>query len=320
MWKSFPLFDDRDGPVTWTPSAGRPSLLDSVAPAVVELKQSVLAHGGVLLRGFWVENADDFHNFACELSTCHFEYRYRSSPRESITKKIYTSTSYPQYRNIPMHNENSYQRSWPMLIAFCCTEVPDRGGETPIASTSSVSSSIGSELMGKFAELDVEYIRHYHAGVDLPWQNVFGTEKPADVDQYCAENNINHTWLNSGLLRTWHTAQGVATHPLTGTTLFFNQAHLFHRASVGEVSANSLACMFGKDQVPRHARFGNGLEISAAELGRIRRAFSVNERVFRWQRGDVLVLDNMQYCHGRRSFEGRRRVLAALMDPYGASA
>jgi hypothetical protein len=84
---------------------------------------------------------------------------------------------------------------------------------------------------------------------------------------------------------------------------------------LGAERAKAVKAYFG-DELPRHARFGDGSEISSEELDRVCDAFRQSMLMFRWQLGDVLLLDNMQYAHGRRPFEGSRRVLASLMEPY----
>ncbi len=37
-----------------------------------------------------------------------------------------------------------------------------------------------------------------------------------------------------------------------------------------------------------------------------------NTVAFPWQRGDMLMLDNVLAMHGRATFAGRRRILAAM--------
>jgi alpha-ketoglutarate-dependent taurine dioxygenase len=38
--------------------------------------------------------------------------------------------------------------------------------------------------------------------------------------------------------------------------------------------------------------------------------------VFRWQRGDVIIIDNIRAAHGRLNVSGPRRILTALGDMY----
>ena len=61
------------------------------------------------------------------------EYRERSSPRHSVAGRVYTSTDYPPAYPIFLHNENSYQKTWPLKIFFLCETPSETGGETPIA-------------------------------------------------------------------------------------------------------------------------------------------------------------------------------------------
>ena len=37
---------------------------------------------------------------------------------------------------------------------------------------------------------------------------------------------------------------------------------------------------------------------------------------FKWQKGDVLLIDNRGAMHSRRPFEGQRRILAGLVRDY----
>jgi len=316
MLKFRMLLEDTEGPMLVEPAFGCPALVESIKPSIAVVKERLTEHGALLLRGFRAPDVAEFDTFATTLSNHQYPYLHRSTPREQVTSNVMTATSYPRQLEIPLHSENAYLRQWPLTIAFCCTKPADRGGETPIASLRAVTARIGVALMDKFESLQVEYIRHYHENVDLPWQTVFQTDRPEQVEQYCRDNDVHCAWLQPNLLRTSHIAQGVAYHPYKRNRVFFNQAHLFHVSSLGERRAEALEKMFGMDRLPRHARFGDGSEIQLAELEQVRRAFLDSRISFPWRAGDVLVLDNMQYCHGRSSFEGARCVFAALMDPY----
>jgi hypothetical protein len=38
--------------------------------------------------------------------------------------------------------------------------------------------------------------------------------------------------------------------------------------------------------------------------------------IFPWQRGDILMLDNMLASHGREPFAGPRKVIVAMAEPF----
>ena len=94
----------------------------------------MLRHAGILFRGFEIGGQEEFQEFMSGLaSEGLLEYRYRSTPRSQVAGKVYTSTEYPASQAIPMHNEMSYSRHWPLKIWFYCVKVAEEAGETPIA-------------------------------------------------------------------------------------------------------------------------------------------------------------------------------------------
>ena len=70
--------------------------------------------------------------------------------------------------------------------------------------------------------------------------------------------------------------------------------------------------VFGEDALPSNAAYGDGTPITTEELDEVRRAYRATEVVNPWQQGDLLILDNILAAHGRKPFEGPRRVLVAM--------
>ena len=46
------------------------------------------------------------------------------------------------------------------------------------------------------------------------------------------------------------------------------------------------------------------------------RALAESEYACPWEAGDVMLVDNMLMSHGRRSFEGDRKVIVSFVEPY----
>jgi alpha-ketoglutarate-dependent taurine dioxygenase len=162
----------------------------------------------------------------------------------------------------------------------------------------------------------VRYVRNFRPYVDVPWQSVFQTCDRDVLDHFCERHAIEHEWLNKETLRTEQNCQGTAHHPILHERIFFNQAHLFHISSLGPNDAKFLIASYGIQGLPKNAYYGDGQEIAIEDLEEIRASFRRGAVSFDWQRGDVLLLDNMQAAHGRRTFKGRREVIAALLDPF----
>jgi alpha-ketoglutarate-dependent taurine dioxygenase len=275
----------------------------------------LLSHGGILFRGFNLSTVAEFEQFIIAISGQLVEYTYRSTPRTQISGKIYTSTEYPANQSIPLHNEMSYTRSWPMRICFFCLETAADGGETPIADSGQVFERIDPQIRERFVKNGVTYLRNYREGVDLPWQEVFGTTSKSAVEIYCQRAGMECEWRN-GNLRTRQTCQAVAAHPQTAKLVWFNQAHLFHVSSLERRFHDSLLEEFGETDLPRNAFFGDGSPIEPRVLDQIRDAYALEETVFSWQEGDVLMLDNMLVAHGRRPYVGARRVVVGMAQPF----
>jgi alpha-ketoglutarate-dependent taurine dioxygenase len=282
---------------------------------VAEWLDSPLA---ILFRGFRLPDDASFQAFVDQVSGGRLEYMYRSTPRTTVGDRIYTATEYPAQYAIPLHNENAYQRDWPMRLMFCCVLPAQRGGETPLADTSKVTQRISPLTRRTFAERGVLYVRNYGQGVDIPWQTVFQTEDRAQVESYCRSSGIEWEWRSGGGLRTRQVCQGMATHPHTGEELWFNQAHLFHVSSLGEAVKQASLAAFGEENLPRNAYYGNGAPLEEPVLAEIRDAFQAEAISFPWRASDVLLLDNMRVSHGRNPYSGPRRVLASMADPYSA--
>ena len=268
-------------------------------------------HGGILFRGFKLSSVDEFELLLRALVGDLLEYSYRSTPRTQVSGRIYTSTEYPAHQTIPLHNEMSYTRAWPMTLGFFSVEVAPEGGETPIADSRRVFNLIDPEIRDRFARKQVMYVRNYGDALDLSWQNVFQTEDRAEVEAYCRNAGIEFEWKNENELSTRQVCQAIATHPRTGESVWFNQAHLFHVSSLEpEIRASLLSSAGGEP--PRNACYGDGSPIEEDALEEIRAAYAKEMVVFSWQKHDVLLLDNMLAAHGRRPYRGTRKVVVGM--------
>lgn len=281
------------------------------------IEEAFAEHGALLFRGF--STADEtFRQFAREFAGELLDYSEPSTPRTRIADKLYTSTEYPKELFIPPHNEHSYARHWPSKIWFYCAKPAPVGGATPISDSRRVYELINPHIRELFASRGVCYVRNFGGRLDLKWQDFFGTDDTRAVEAYCREASIEFEWTGGGGLRTRQVCQAVIQHPRTKETLWFNQAHLFHVSNLEPQVREYLLENFSEEDLPRNAYLGDGASIPPATLEEIRAAYRRTQIIFDWQAGDVLMLDNMLYAHGRNPFEGERRVLVAMADPCGS--
>src|SRR5687768_10644841 len=73
------------------------------------LREKLLIHGAVLLRGYDVSSIEDFESLVCCFSERElFNYAGGASPRKSLSGGVYNSTEYPPHLGLRLHNELSY--------------------------------------------------------------------------------------------------------------------------------------------------------------------------------------------------------------------
>lgn len=278
------------------------------------IRSKLLVHGGLLFRGFGLRTAEDLHNFARVVSGNLLEYRERSSPRSQVRDQIYTSTDYPADQEIFFHNENSYQHAWPMNIYFFCETTPQTGGTTPIADCRRVFKRLSPSTRETFAKKQCMYVRNFGENFGLPWPEVFQTTDRATVEQYCRENDIQPEWLPGNGLRTRTVRPALEPHPILREPLWFNHVTFFHVSTLAP-SVRDMLLEGGEANLPTNTYYGDGGQIPAEVLNELREAYRAEAVSFPWQRGDVMLLDNMLVAHARASFQGARKILVAMAQP-----
>lgn len=278
------------------------------------LIEKLHTHGALLFRGFCGPSMRVFESFAGVFADELAEYRFRSTPRKAVEGRVYTSTEYPADQTIPQHNENSYAHQWPKKLWFHCLKAAETGGETPLADSQRVYQQLSDATKAKLIEKGVLYVRNYGDRLDLPWQEVFQTEDPSEVESFCRDTGLEFEWLPNGRLRTRSVRPAVVRHPVSGETVWFNQAHLFHVTSLPDEMQQALCGSLAEEDYPRNTYYGDGTPFEPDVLAEIRRVYDSLTVSFPWKEGDILMVDNLRCTHGRHPFTGERKVVVAMAD------
>lgn len=280
------------------------------------VEQLLLKHGGILFRGFPLATQIDFEEYLAQVKAPLMQYIEGATPRIELGKQVYTSTIFPQDQKIALHNELSYVMTWPIKIWFFSVEPAESGGETPLADVRKVYNRIDLHIRKRFEQKGWKLVRNYGDGFGLPWQVSFHTDDKEAVTAYCREARVDFEWREGDHLRTSQVRPAVIPHPTTGEMLWFNHIAFWHVSSLDPSFREVFLSEFSADDLPYNTFYGDGTPIEPEVVAAIHQAYDQETVAFPWQRGDLLMLDNMLVAHGRNPFTGSRMMLTAMGGPY----
>lgn len=174
-----------------------------VCPAPCALIQSLVrqllnTHGGALhFRNLPLRTADDYSRFLHALAEGagwrpHVDKGLRVL-RRVLAKNVATANDGPPEAPIGLHNEYGLSNHYPSYISFFCLSAPDKGGETPIASSLEVHDCLKRkvpEFIEAIKEQGIAFGIHYPveqivnsmAGNNLYAASAFGPSDGTAVD------------------------------------------------------------------------------------------------------------------------------------------
>ena len=293
-----------------------------------EIRKNLLKYGGILLRNFPVQNETDFESV---IQTLGFgksvDYIGGDSPRTKVKGGVYTSTEAPPQIKIPLHNELSFVKHFPKHIYFYCHVPPKANGETIIGDARKIYQGIDERVKQRFIAKGLKYVSCYYYKSKLmdfvnsvqrshkTWLDVFETDDKREVEQKCRKNDFEFQWNKNDWIRICQKRPAVFCHPETQENVWFNQVHLydFNPRLLGWWRYLAAKAFYCRDHMKLHEIFfADESRISREDLYHIMGVLDANTVYFPWQKGDVLVLDNVLAMHGRATFSGKRRILTAM--------
>ncbi|WP_196137578.1 TauD/TfdA family dioxygenase [Aliikangiella sp. G2MR2-5] len=278
-----------------------------------QIQANLLEYGAILFRGFELENVEDFEGVIQTVLEEVTPYLGGATPRKVISSKVSTSTEFPSDQEISLHNELSYEHSIPSKLLFFCLQQPVKGGQTQIADVNRVFDYIDSEIISAFYNNNGwKLIRNYGMGFGPNVESGFGTTDVDEIKRECEKRDVELQVIKSDLLRTIHLRSAVTNHPNSDLPLWLNHIVFWHSSSLPKQYFEYMSNAFAPEEFPYFTCYGNGESIPDEFAENIRAAYRKAEVVFDWQKGDVLLLDNYRVAHGRKPFEGERKILVSM--------
>jgi alpha-ketoglutarate-dependent taurine dioxygenase len=310
-----PLLPETNLPLVALPAIDGIDLVDWAKSNRERIESYLSAHGGILFRKFTLTGLDRFNQFISAVAGKSMEYHEGASPRTQLSDNIYTSTDYPAYQSIFLHNELAYRQVFPMKIFFFCVIPAKQGGATIIADVRKIYKRIDPTIRAVFTQKGWMLVRNFGDGFGLPWQEVFHTTDKAEVERYCRSVDIEFEWKDGDRLRTRQVRRAVAKHPHTGEMVWFNHATFFHVSTLEPTMRDAFLAEYKDEDLPTNTYYGDGSPIEPSVLEELREVHAQETVSFPWQEGDLLLLDNMLTAHGRAPYIGPRRIVVGMAEP-----
>lgn len=349
-----------DNEITYGSSANGPLILqcnrrsDQLGNLAGTVTAGITNRGALLLRGFPIRTADDFHqtlkNFGYSLEE---EYSVGPEPRRTHARGVFSSTERCGDFIIHLHTEVSYKKRRPEKLAFFCKQAPTRHGETVICDFMSLFAQLPDYLQEKLIKFDAIHMRQF-GPKDIGSISKNGTyndgnaqwtrgKTKEEINRVLESEGISYKWTESGL-ETAVSLPSTILHTISGERvlqtnfeywpvqmmldayryqwrrIFSLPLSLFHLFSV-----LSIIFPFAAGRLIKKIQLGTRLvrisdgdkpALSSKELKIISRLLWKNSFMFRWEAGDILILDNLWWGHGRMNVYplDKRLILASLLD------
>jgi alpha-ketoglutarate-dependent taurine dioxygenase len=301
------------------------------------LLQAIKKHSVVVLKKFDFQ-LSDFKKCMEDLfgnENLANNYTGGSVPRSKVDERIFNSTEAPESATLVQHHELSYMPDFPKHVAFYCETPSQGGGCTPIGCIRSVSRSLDPSILKRFEKAGVIYVRKYISDPtgqsEWCWQRYFETKNKAELEAKVKKMDLKLEWTPNDGVALRNLSRGTLRHPETDEVLLFNQAIGFTFYSEKKGVQNPIVRHYFKYVLPKSefdyymensdrpelhpytALWGDTqepIELSVQE--QIQEAYSKYQFIFKWEKGDIMLIDNINATHGRDPFTGNRKILAAM--------
>lgn len=278
------------------------------------LLEQLSRHGAILFRGLPVNSDSDFDAVVQSFGLQNFTYAesLSNAVRRNRTERVFTANEAPAAVSIYLHHEMAQTPIYPSKLFFYCEQAAEQGGATPLCRSDILLEELerqAPEFVAACIEKGVRY-SNVMPGVDDPesgqgrsWRSTLST-----IDKSAAEDKLRKLgyeweWLEQDSLRVTTAVLPAVRQTSNGRQVFFNQLIAAFRGWKDTRNA-----------AEKSIRFGDDSEISTEAMAK---AIQIGDDLsfdIPWQTGDVALVDNFLVMHGRRPFEGQRRVLASLIS------
>ena len=277
------------------------------------LLEQLSRHGAILFRGLPVNSDSDFDSVIQSFGLKNFTYAesLSNAVRRNRTERVFTANEAPASVSIFLHHEMAQTPVYPSKLFFYCEQAAISGGATPLCRSDILLQELtkqAPEFVAACLKLGVRYsnvmpnIDDLESGQGRSWRSTLSTDDKSAAEDKLRKLGYQWEWLEQDSLRVTTAVLPAVRETDNGRQVFFNQLIAAFRGWKDTRNATEKSIRFGDDSAISTQAMAKAIHIGD-EL-----SFDIP-----WQSGDVALVDNILVMHGRRPFEGQRRVLASLI-------
>ena len=296
-----------------TPSAILNDVVDWIGDQRTELQERLHTHGAILFRGFPLKEIACFDQFITAFGFENFPYEesLSNAVRINYTPRVFSANEAPSEVTIHLHHEMAQTPIYPGKLFFFCLQPAGKGGATPLCRSDVLFEQM-RELCPEFAENCKKKGLRYtgvmpsandaSSGMGRSWQSTFQSENREQAEQRMRKLGYEWSWLADGCLQAITPVLPAVREVSTGRKVFFNQ-----------LIAASQGWQDDRNDPAKSVTFGDGSPLDRDAVLRVAKLAEKLTFDLAWQQGDVALVDNFLVMHGRRTFQGERKILASLV-------
>lgn len=280
------------------------------------IESLLLKYGAILFRGFPFDNENDFDEFSKAYGYSPFLDVGGTGVRNNVAGNVYTSNdTLPEFK-IPFHHEMAHLSDYPLIVFFYCDIPAKEGGNTPLALSNVVYRKMierDPEFVNRLEKEGLRYLRvasdgnNPNVSYGRSWQSTFFTNSKEEAEITAKNTGYDFEWLEDGGMKTiTEVLPAIRVDKRTGKTMWFNS-----------VFAYILISEYTGDYRNIGVFFPNGDCIGDESVDTLKQVMEEVKVSFKWQRRDVVLVDNRSVQHSKEAFSAPpRRLLVSQFKDY----
>jgi hypothetical protein len=288
-----------------------------------QMRATFDAVGLVVLTGTGFQDLATMRRAARLVLPGEMSYDAGANPRRPIEPNVY-EVGAPLSAWLHYHHEMAYVGRSTSAIGFLCTHaLPAGRGRTFVSdSVAATDALLATDFGRRLQERGLCYHRNLtdrnayaglvEYGVYNHWQRSFDTEDPAVAVERARAAGLETEWGPDGLLRTRYHAEAFEYFPALGRNLLY--------ASIADhgmwFDTWPLVQHLPYEDRPLDLTYGDGTPFTRDELQQFVDVYDRFGTPIDWNVGDVAVICNHRFAHGRPGIElatGERRELGVVL-------